>query len=73
MEALAKFDTIKGEVTYYLKDKGCFIETLDGFTVFLPNCQLKLGTVIYGTVIRISADKYPLVSLDSIEYNDFAA
>ena len=68
-----KRDVLFARVSANLKEKGCFLETVDGETVFMPNFNFQLGTKVICSVFKVTEDKYPLVNLDSVIYDDLAA
>lgn len=67
-----KNDVVLGKVSCNIR-KGCFIETDDGATAFMPNYNFKPDTRVVCSVVKTSKDKFPLVDLDSVLYDEYLA
>ena len=68
-----KGEVLIGRVTTNLRAGGCFIETDDGATAFMPNYNFKPDTRVVCSVVKTSKDKFPLVDLDSVLYDEYLA
>ena len=67
-QLIQKMDVLRASVSANLKDKGCFVQTKDGITAFMPEYNLRYGTEVLCSVFKVRNNKYPLVMLDSIIY-----